>query len=125
VPGVEPAYFSQWLPGSVLTGVGNAMAFPILTGVAVSSLPYARFATGAAVNATARQVGAVLGVAIIVAILGGPDAGQSRSALLHGFWFTAAAGLLTLVGVLALDRHTRTGPSAAGASSLERIRIDG
>ncbi|MFC6015694.1 MFS transporter [Plantactinospora solaniradicis] len=110
VPGVEPNYLTEWLPGSFLTGIGNAMAFPVLTGVAVASLPISRFATGSAVNATARQVGAALGVAVVVAILGPLGGLESRDALLSGFWCTGAASGLALFAVLALRRPAAVPP---------------
>jgi EmrB/QacA subfamily drug resistance transporter len=105
VPGTQPAYLTHWLPGSLLTGVGNSMAFPILTGVAVSSLPYEKFGIGSAVNATARQIGAALGVAIVIAVLStvtGAHGERGQAALDRGFWFTCVAAVLSLAGVLAL-----------------------
>jgi len=32
VPGIEPAYLSQWLPGMLLSGVGVGMVLPSLAG---------------------------------------------------------------------------------------------
>ena len=43
---------------------------PTLTGAGASSLPPERFATGAAVLTMGRQIGAALGVAVLVAVLG-------------------------------------------------------
>ncbi|HZM78983.1 MAG TPA: DHA2 family efflux MFS transporter permease subunit [Candidatus Limnocylindrales bacterium] len=124
VPGTEVAYFSQWLPGSVLTGIGNAMTFPILTGVAVSSLPYARFATGSAVNAAARQVGAVLGVAIVVAILGVDDSALNQLVLLRAFWVIGfTASLTAIVTLLWLPRENTALDLDAGPSLPQEARV--
>ncbi len=70
VVGDQPAYLTEWLPGTVLAGLGIGLTFPVLSVASVSSLPSARFAVGSAVNQTARQVGGALGVAVLVAILG-------------------------------------------------------
>ena len=70
VVGDQPAYLTEWLPGTVLAGLGIGLTFPVLSAASVSSLPSARFAVGSAVNQTARQVGGALGVAVLVAILG-------------------------------------------------------
>ena len=70
--GVEPAYLGQWLPGTLLTGLGIGLSFPVLSAAAVSSLPKERFGVGSAVNQTARQVGGAIGVAILVVIVGTP-----------------------------------------------------
>ena len=53
-----------------MTGIGVGLTLPSLASAAASSLPPARFATGSAVLTMSRQIGTVLGVAILVAILG-------------------------------------------------------
>ena len=67
---VSPDWWLRWLPGALLLGVGVGMTLPIFSAAAVSSLPAAKFSVGSAVNQTARQLGAVLGVSILVALLG-------------------------------------------------------
>src|SRR6478735_8228277 len=70
--GASPDWLGLWLPGALLTGVGIGLAFPTLGSAAVRDVPIDRFATASAVNAAFRQVGAVLGTAILVAIVGEP-----------------------------------------------------
>jgi EmrB/QacA subfamily drug resistance transporter len=70
--GAQPDWLGLWLPGAVLTGIGIGFAFPTLGSAAVRDVPDGRFATASAVNAAFRQVGAVLGTAILVAIVGEP-----------------------------------------------------
>ncbi len=70
VPGVNPDYMHTWLPGALLTGLGVGMVMPSLSAAAVAHLPSARFGVGSAVNQAVRQMGAVLGVALTVAITG-------------------------------------------------------
>lgn len=70
VLGGEPAYLARWLPGALVIGVGVGMVLPSLSAAAVAHLPPARFGIGSAVNQAIRQVGAVLGVALAVALLG-------------------------------------------------------
>ena len=64
------AYASEFLPGMVIGGAGVGLVIPTLTGAGASSLPPERFATGAAVLTMGRQIGAALGVAVLVAVLG-------------------------------------------------------
>lgn len=73
VPGVEPAYLTQWLPGMLLSGVGIGMVMPSLSGAAVSRLPADHYAVGGAVNQAIRQIGSVMGVALTVLLLGSPS----------------------------------------------------
>lgn len=76
VPGVEPAYMTQWLPGMLLSGVGVGMVLPSLSGAAVSHLPADHYAVGGAINQAIRQIGSVMGVALTVLLLG--SAGLQR-----------------------------------------------
>jgi len=70
VPGAEPAYATQWLPGLLLSGASVGLVLPSLSGAAVSRLPAAHYAVGSAVNQATRQIGSVIGVAITVLLLG-------------------------------------------------------
>lgn len=70
VPGTEPAYLTHWLPGLFLSGMGVGLVMPSLSGAAVSQLPAERYAVGSAVNQATRQMGAVIGVALTVLLLG-------------------------------------------------------
>lgn len=94
----QPHYLSQWLPGTVISGIGIGLTFPVLSAAAVLSLPSSRFAVGSAVNQTARQVGGALGIALLVAILGTPTSPlQALSGFRH-LWIYAAA-MAALSGV--------------------------
>jgi hypothetical protein len=91
---------------------------PTLTGAGASSLAPERFATGAAVLTMGRQIGAALGVALLVAVLGSGGASASD---FHTAWLiTVICGLLT-GGVLAaigppLGRAGETTPARASAA---------
>ena len=64
-----PDYVSHLLPAQLLGGAGVGLAIPSLLGAGSASLTPARFGTGSGILNTARQVGTVLGVAGLVAIL--------------------------------------------------------
>ena len=70
VPGTSPAYFSQWLPGLFMSGLSVGLVMPSLSGAAVARLPAEHYAIGSAVNQATRQIGSVIGVALIVMLLG-------------------------------------------------------
>ena len=88
--GTRPEYLTDWLPGTLIVGLGIGLTFPVLSAAAVSSLHPERFAVGSAVNQTARQIGGALGIATLVVILGTPS---SQADALKGFhhlwWFVA------------------------------------
>jgi MFS family permease len=74
----RPAFASEWLPGMAMLGAGAGGAFPTASSAAVNSAPGERFATATAINSVARQVGAVLGVALLIAILGSGASASCR-----------------------------------------------
>ncbi|WP_433474738.1 MFS transporter [Spirillospora sp. CA-142024] len=87
-------YAAGMLPGMLLTGVGVGLTLPTLIGAAVTALPPANFSTGSAVVTMARQVGTVIGVAALIAVLGRD--GDYDAAWLMTAAVTAAAGVACL-----------------------------
>ncbi|HET7013491.1 MAG TPA: MFS transporter, partial [Streptosporangiaceae bacterium] len=65
----QPAYLTHLLPSQLLGGAGVGLAIPSLLGAGSAALPPARFGTGSGILNMARQIGTVLGVAGLVAIL--------------------------------------------------------
>jgi hypothetical protein len=90
--GDTPAYVSEYLPGIAIGGAGVGLMIPTLTGAGASSLAPERFATGAAVLTMGRQIGAALGVALLVAVLG-TSAGSASD--FHSAWLISVVGGLT------------------------------
>jgi EmrB/QacA subfamily drug resistance transporter len=90
--GPKPEYATTFLPAFVLAGAGVGLTLGTLPAAATASLPPGRFATGSAVFGMARQLGSVIGVAVLVALV--DSAGGN---LLHGieggWWFALGAGL--------------------------------
>jgi EmrB/QacA subfamily drug resistance transporter len=89
--GIEPAYLTQWLPGTLIIGLGIGLTFPVLSAASVASLPAERFGVGSAVNQTARQVGGSLGVAVLVVLLGSPGSPADALVRFHHLWVYGAA----------------------------------
>jgi EmrB/QacA subfamily drug resistance transporter len=94
--GAAPDYAGEMLPGLLVTGTGVGLILPSLASAAAASLPPARFATGSAVFTMSRQLGYVLGVAVLVALLGsgpGADGGWVFMAIAAALGAVAAAGI--------------------------------
>lgn len=108
VPGSEPHYVRDWLPGLLLSGIGVGMLIPSLSGAAVSGLPSQHFAVGSAVNQATRQIGSVLGVAIVVVLVG--HAGVQRADFAPVYM--VHVGLALLTALLCLPVNTRPKPVA-------------
>jgi len=113
--GTTPHYASEFLPATLLTGAGVGLSFAAWGSAAVAELPPSRFATGSAISATSRQIGAVLGIAVLVAVIGTPRP-EDAVATFHTAWQlmavpATAAGLIAL----ALGRVRARNPEAVGA----------
>ena len=115
---VQPAYLTHLLPAQLLGGAGVGLAIPSLLGAGSASLPPAHFGTGSGILNMARQVGTVLGVASLVAILSRVVPGDPLAAYRHGLIliiaFFAAAGVISAVLLTARPR-----PQAAGVPLTE------
>ena len=120
--GTEPQYAAVYLPAILLTGIGVGMTMPTLGSAAAASLPPALFGAGSAVAATSRQVGFVLGVAILIAIVGG----STDVALFHSAWyFIAACAVATSAVTLFMGRTVpqRLAAPVATAAAEERVPL--
>ena len=91
----EPHYLTRMLPVQLLGGAGVGLAIPSLIGAGSMALPPDRFGTGSGILNMARQIGTVLGVAGIIAILAGAGLGPvtlfRHTTILIAAFFLAAA----------------------------------
>jgi EmrB/QacA subfamily drug resistance transporter len=101
--GQERAFVAEWLPGMLLMGVGVGLGFATIVAVCVRELGPAQLGVGSGMSSTTRQVGAVLGVAILVAILGPAPAADSYDS---GWWAMAAIAFLAVVPVALVGRRS-------------------
>lgn len=102
--GVVPDFWGAWLPGQILSGIGVGATLPLLGSAGLAAVPGGRFATASAVNSSARQVGAVLGIAVLVVIIGTPSPASTVDSLRHGWVFCAACFVVTAVIAVFLGR---------------------
>jgi predicted MFS family arabinose efflux permease len=77
-----PNYLTHYLPVMVYTGIGVGLCISTISSSATAFLPQPKFAMGSALNNTARQIGAALGVALVSAIL---VSALARNDYLNGF----------------------------------------
>ena len=100
---LEREVWDLWIPSLILTGIGVGLTLPTLSSAAVHGLAPNRFAVGSAVNQTIRQLGAVLGVALVIALLGSPNPAELLNAFDRIFWLLAAGGVATALFSLGID----------------------
>jgi MFS family permease len=112
--GLEPDYVGTWLPGQVLVGIGIGLAFPTLGAAAAADLPPERFGVASAVTGAGRQLGAVLGTALLIAIVGEPQTlAAAAQAADDAYLFGIGGALLSGVAAVRL-RPTRQGREVPG-----------
>ena len=114
--GTTPDFAGGWLPGMVLLGIGAGITFPNLTGTAVASAPGGGFATATGMNSVARQVGAAIGVAVVVAIIGTPTPATAFALFRDAWTFGAACLFVAGLGCLLVGR-VKPGEAPASAPS--------
>jgi EmrB/QacA subfamily drug resistance transporter len=104
---LQPNYVGEMLGGMILTGIGVGLTLPTFMATGAGSLPPSSFATGSAVVNMLRQVGLAVGVALFIAVLGTPVAGEATVlAYRHGTEVLAATSLLAaLIGLITLRRR--------------------
>jgi EmrB/QacA subfamily drug resistance transporter len=113
----SPGYAGEYLVPTILTGLGVGLSFAAWGSAAVAELPGARFATGSAVLACLRQIGAVLGIAALVAVLEAAPAGDPVQGFTDAWTLMAAtAGVVALLA-LALGRVRARAPTASPAEA--------
>jgi EmrB/QacA subfamily drug resistance transporter len=125
-----PAYVTHLLPAQLLGGAGVGLAIPSLLGAGSASLTPARFGTGSGILNMSRQIGTVLGVAGLVAVLSRISPADPvpayRNGLVLVIAFFAAAGLVS--GLLLTGRPVpvpipEPGPAGPGlAVDLPEVR---
>lgn len=76
--GPNPAFLSEWLPAQLIQGLGVGATLPVL--------------------------GAVLGIALLVVLIGTPTQGQASEALRHGWVFASICFVVVAIGSLFIGR---------------------
>ena len=102
--GLRADFLGVWLPGMFMLGLGAGTLFPNLSGAAVASAPGVRFGTATGLNSVARQLGAALGVAVVIAILSRPAPHEALAVFDDAWRFAAACLLLAGLGCLLVGR---------------------
>jgi hypothetical protein len=105
-------YAAQVLPGWMIIGVGAGFAVPTLIAAATARLAAHQTSTGSAIVQMDRQIGGVLGIAVLVVVMGSAQLG---AAALHDFkisWYWSA-GFIVLAALTSL--RLLAPPRKAGA----------
>jgi hypothetical protein len=123
--GVTPDYWTGFLPGLLVTGLGVGLMLPTLSALVGSALPAEQWGSGSSLINTARQVGSVFGVALLVTAIGTATTGRPEELpLLRAGWVqlviaSSVAALFAVILTVAERRAARVG-TATPAEGLRR-----
>lgn len=103
--GSTPNFLGEWLPGQILQGIGVGATFPLLGSAALAGLTAGgSYATASAVTGTIRQIGAVMGIALLVILVGTPAPGAAEAALRRGWTMAAICFVVVALAAALLGR---------------------
>lgn len=119
--GTAPAFLTEWLPGQVLSGIGVGMTLPLLGSATLAAVPGGRYATASAVASSTRQMGGVLGIALLVVIIGTPTPATSVGSFRDGWWMSVACFMAVAVIAALLGRieHASEAPEDPSSARIE------
>lgn len=98
-------YLTQYLPAVLLTGLGVSLCLPQLSSVSVQGLPPDSFGSGSAVNQAVRNLGATLGVALVVAFTSHASPATALGGFHHVWSLLLGCGLVVSGLSVFLPRH--------------------
>jgi EmrB/QacA subfamily drug resistance transporter len=103
--GSKPDFLGAWLPGQMLQGIGVGATLPVLGSAALAGLAAGgSYATASAVVSSTRQLGAVIGIALLVVLVGTPARGAAEEALRRGWVLAAVCFAAVAIGGVFLGR---------------------
>jgi MFS family permease len=122
-----PNLFAHWLPAMVISGVGVGLLSSALSGLTVFGLPQSRFAVGAGMGQAIRQLGGVIGVALVIALLQALDPATAFRLI-----YSLMAGGGVIIALIALpvlrgageDSRPPLAQPVSTSSTAENCRVD-
>ena len=100
--GESSAYFSVFLPASVVLGIGVGLSIATFVSAALSDVPPARFAIANATTRTVQQVCFALGIAVIVALFSSAPSSDPLGGFQRAWiWVIATFGASALLIMVA------------------------
>jgi MFS family permease len=114
-----PDYVGAYLPAACLIGLGVSLLLPQLSSAAVQGLPPDRFGSGSAVTQAVRNLGATIGVALVVAFTTGVTPATVLDAFHHIWWLLVTSGVGVTLLSLPLPAHRPASATARPQAPVE------
>lgn len=91
--GPDPAFWSTWVPGAVLVGLGMGVTYPMIGSACVRNVQGEDLSVASATNRMTLQVGNAIGIAIAIAIIGDAKGHAIIDPMRHAFVVMAALAI--------------------------------
>ena len=114
--GDTPAFWTEYVPGLVVFGLGAGMVGIVITNAALAGLAESELATANAAFQTVRRLAGAIGVAIAIALLGNRAADRA-SAFRRTWWLITIGYLCSVAAIAAYPEDRRRGAHRAGTPS--------
>ena len=115
--GAEANYWLGFFPGWIIGGIGVGFALPNLMAGAAHDLPPAQASTGSGVITMARQIGFVIGISVLFAIIGNAQGPAAAESFLLALWVSVGVlALAVLAGFGMASSKRGAGAAAPGGS---------
>lgn len=121
--GDHPAYLTGYLPGWLLGGIGVGLALPNLMAGATHDLAPHQAATGSGVVTMSRQIGFVVGVSVLFAIVGDRTGLPATDRFTDSYLVAAVALLASAVAAYGMAARPRAAAEIAGGPA--DVRAEG
>ena len=109
------SYAGEVLPGWLIVGAGAGLAIPTLVTAATAGLAAHQTSTGSAVVQMGRQIGSVLGVAVLVVVVGASSVTPGTlDRFTRSWWWAGAFAIVAALTCLPLLKPSPEGEPAAG-----------
>lgn len=115
-----PAYLTAYLPGWALGGIGVGFALPNLMAGGTRDLAPDQSATGSAIVTMSRQIGFVIGISILFAIVGSSQGLDARDGFIATWWVSAGTLLVAAVVALGMSATTPEPANPRGGAPASR-----
>jgi EmrB/QacA subfamily drug resistance transporter len=118
-----PHDFAQYLPAVLLMGLGVSICLPQLSSVSVQGLPPDSYGAGSAVNQALRNLGATLGVALVLAFNSNPVAAAAMNGFHRTWWLLIVSGAAVSLVSFFLPRRPHAVPPTAANGAQRAIDL--
>jgi NTE family protein len=104
--GTEPAFWSDWVPGAAMIGLGMGITYPMIGSACVRNVAGADLSVASATNRMTLQIGNAIGIAIAIAIIGNAKGRDIVDPMRHAFVVMAVLALAVGTSMTVLGPRT-------------------